>query len=40
MPQKFIDRIKRIDKLIAQKATGNAKQLAQKLGISESTLYE
>ncbi len=40
MPQKFIERFKRIDELIAQKATGNPAQLADKLDISESTLYE
>jgi len=40
MPQKFIERFKRIDELIALKATGNPAQLAFKLDISESTLYE
>lgn len=40
MPQKFIESFKRIDELIAQKTTGNPAQLADKLDISESTLYE
>lgn len=40
MPQKFLERFKRIDELIALKATRNPAQLAFKLDISESTLYE
>lgn len=39
----FIDqihRIERIDQLIRLKATGRPSELAQKLGISESQLYE
>jgi len=40
MPQKFIERFKRIDELIALKATGNPEQFAFKLDVSESTLYE
>jgi predicted DNA-binding transcriptional regulator YafY len=40
MPKKFIERFKRIDELIALRATGNKAELADKLDISESTLYE
>ncbi len=40
MPKKFIERFKRIDELIALRATGNPAELADKLDISESTLYE
>jgi len=40
MPQKFIERFKRIDELIVLKATGNPEQFALKLDVSESTLYE
>ena len=35
-----VDQLKRLDTLIRLKNTGNPKQLAQKLGISESTLYD
>ncbi|MCM5527884.1 HTH domain-containing protein [Parasegetibacter sp. NRK P23] len=40
MPKKFIDRFTRIDQLIARKATGTPQELAERLDISESTLYE
>ena len=40
MPAKFIQRFKQIDYLITTKATGTPAQFAQKLDISESTLYE
>ena len=40
MPQKFIERFKRIDELNALKAIGNPAELAYKLDIRESTLYE
>jgi predicted DNA-binding transcriptional regulator YafY len=40
MPKKFFDRFTRIDQLIAWKATGTPQELAEKLEISESTLYE
>lgn len=40
MPAKFIQRFKQIDKLIAAKATGTPAEFAEKLDISESTLYE
>lgn len=40
MPKKFLDRFSRIDQLISTKATGTPQKLAEKLEISESTLYE
>ena len=40
MPTKFIERFRRIDYLIATRATGTPAQLAEKLEVSESTLYE
>ncbi len=40
MPERFIKRFKQIDHLIATRATGTPAQFAQKLDISESTLYE
>lgn len=40
MPKKFFDRFTRIDQLIARKATGTPQELAERLEISESTLYE
>lgn len=40
MPQRFINRFRRIDDLIRRKATGSPSQLANKLEIAESTLYE
>lgn len=36
----YIERIKRIDQLIRLRATGTPKELAQKLGLSRSTVYE
>ena len=36
----YIDRIQRIDQMIRLKATGNPKQLAKKLNISERHLYQ
>ena len=40
MPRKFIDRFKRIDEIIANKSSGTPAQMASRLGISESTLYD
>lgn len=40
MPRKFIERLKRIDGIIQKKSSGTPAQLAAKLDISESTLYE
>lgn len=40
MPKKFLERYKRIDYLIRAKATGTPAQLADKLDISESMVYE
>jgi predicted DNA-binding transcriptional regulator YafY len=40
MPRKFIERFKRIDSIIANKSSGTPAQLAARLDISESTLYE
>ncbi|MDI9364264.1 MAG: DNA-binding protein [Flavobacterium sp.] len=40
MAKKFFERLKRIDSLIQKKATGNPVDLARRLEISESTLYE
>jgi len=37
---KQLERLKRIEKLIQLQATGTPKQFVQRLGISESTLYE
>ena len=37
---KTIDKLKRIDLLIRRKATGSPNELAKKLNISPSTLYE
>lgn len=37
--RKFIDTLKRIDYLIARKATGSPTALAGRLGISETTLF-
>ena len=37
--EKYILRLITLDKLIQRKATGAPKDLAQKLGISESTVY-
>ena len=40
MPRKFIERFKRIDEIIQNKSSGTPAQLAARLDISESTLYE
>jgi predicted DNA-binding transcriptional regulator YafY len=40
MPRKFIDRFKHIDQIIHNKSSGTPAQLARRLDISESTLYE
>lgn len=40
MPKKFFSRFSRIDQLIRMKATGRPNELAERLNISESTLYE
>jgi predicted DNA-binding transcriptional regulator YafY len=40
MPAKFLERFQRIDDLIYRKSTGTPQQLADKLELSESTLYE
>lgn len=40
MPKRFLERFKRIDYLISIKGTGTPTQLAEKLDISESMLYE
>ncbi|MCH7399021.1 HTH domain-containing protein [Belliella sp. DSM 107340] len=40
MSQKLIERISRLDQLIRLKSTGTPKELANRLEISESTLYE
>ncbi|MEM6737495.1 MAG: HTH domain-containing protein [Bacteroidota bacterium] len=40
MPRKFFRRFERIDQLIRLKATGKPSELAERLEISESTLYE
>ena len=37
---KYIDRLKRMDDLIRRKATGNAEEFAEKLGISTSQLFQ
>lgn len=37
---KYLERAKRIDDLIRRKATGNAEQFSNKLGISRSVLME
>lgn len=36
----YVQRIVRIDQLIRMKATGSAKELAEKVGISERSLYD
>jgi predicted DNA-binding transcriptional regulator YafY len=38
--QKYLERISRIDQLMRLKNTGSAEELAAKLGISRSTLFE
>ncbi len=40
MPRTFISRLKKIDQLIQSNCTGNAKQLAEKLQVSERTTKE
>lgn len=40
MAKKVIERFEKIDYLIAKKGTGNPATFANKLNISESTLYE
>jgi hypothetical protein len=40
MPKQYFNRLENIDRLIRVKGTGTPKQLAQKLHISESLLYE
>jgi predicted DNA-binding transcriptional regulator YafY len=40
MPRKFIERFKRIDDMIRNKSSGTPAQMAERLDISESTLYE
>jgi predicted DNA-binding transcriptional regulator YafY len=40
MPRKILERFFRIDNLIRRKATGNSLQLANRLEISESSVYE
>lgn len=37
---KMVDRLHRIDQLVRMKATGQPHELAQKLGLSPSTVYE
>lgn len=36
---KFISRTRRLDNLIRRKSTGSPSQLAQRLGVSEATIY-
>ena len=36
----YLERIKRIDQLVRLQATGTAKELSEKLGVSKSTVYE
>ena len=40
MPKKFLERFKKIDYLIGIRGTGTPAQLADKLDISESMVYE
>lgn len=40
MAKKYIDRIESIDRLIRIKATGSPKELADRLEISERSLYD
>jgi predicted DNA-binding transcriptional regulator YafY len=37
--QKFISRTRRLDYLIRRKSTGSPAQLANRLGVSEATIY-
>lgn len=36
---KYVNRLRQVNQLIRQQRTGNAKQLAEKLGISERQVY-
>jgi len=40
MPKHYFNRLEHIDRLIRMKGTGTPKQLAERLHISESLLYE
>ncbi|OQP57083.1 hypothetical protein A3860_10985 [Niastella vici] len=40
MPKHYFNRLQNIDRLIRVRGTGTPKQLAQRLHISESLLYE
>ncbi len=40
MPRKFVERFKKIDEIIQNRSSGTPAQLAAKLDVSESTLYE
>jgi DeoR/GlpR family transcriptional regulator of sugar metabolism len=40
MARKIIERLERIDQLLRMKATGTPRELAARLNISESTLYD
>ncbi|SJZ58671.1 hypothetical protein [Sediminibacterium ginsengisoli] len=40
MGRKFVDKIKRIDYLIARKATGSPTSLARRMELSQTTLFE
>lgn len=40
MPKRYIDRIRYLNSLIHKKGTGSPSQLAKRLGISPSRLYE
>lgn len=37
---KYLDRIRKIDKLIRLEATGSPKDLSKKIGVSERTVYD
>ncbi|MDF2191992.1 HTH domain-containing protein [Paraflavitalea sp. CAU 1676] len=39
MPKQYLDRLQTLDRLIRIKGTGTPKQLADRLDISERTLY-
>lgn len=40
MPKRFFDRFKRLDDLIRTKSTGTPAKLAERLEVSESSVYE
>jgi predicted DNA-binding transcriptional regulator YafY len=40
MPKRILERFKRIDSLIQRRGTGKPVELAKRIEISESTLYE